>query len=125
MGRILLCVLLFGALWAKDDSAKKACDDGKVAKCVEYARAMNAEGDRKKAFEYYMRACDGGDSDGCDGVKAMNSDDERLCADGVAKACDRLGDYYKKRDARRAREFFERGCELGHTYSCESAKYFK
>lgn len=90
-------------------ASEGACDKGNAEACfytgAEYAQGKGVPSDKKKAIEFFLKACDGGVPDGCNTSGVLT---ER-------------GDGNVKKDYALAVQYFERGCLMGHDDACSWA----
>jgi len=144
MKKLLLIVSLVTGLYAAQyEENKRLCDEGNTVGCFNmgfmYMKGIRgAAKDESKALEYFRKACNGGDIDGClnagkyfeDGIDVKQDYFTAIefytksCDGGEAYACMILGNFYRdgngpiERDNTKASAYFKKVCEDGYTEGC-------
>jgi TPR repeat protein len=108
----------------RGSSVKHCSDLGRL-----YFHGLGVDADRAKAFDYYRRACAGGDSTGCVGLESIDIEIAyKVLLDGCqgtwSVACAELGRIHEEGIGRNsdkvwAIEFYRRGCMAGVQAACE------
>ena len=117
--------------------AERRCDKGKIKACVELIAAYENESlFLEERLQVSEKACQKGADVGCfvmakyyhGGIiveknrKLAHDYFADLCQSGYAEACQFAGFFFSRPgenpDIGQARQFFKRGCELGHDQSC-------
>jgi TPR repeat protein len=129
---------------SKREQAKKACDDGKLASCVEIANDLRKAGSDAEAAILYKRACEGDVAAGCAsygwmvkrgaGVEkdlkrsAMLLD--RACTLGDLAGCTELALSYETgtgvhQNSHRAIELYQKACDGDYAWGCGGLGWMK
>jgi len=85
MGKIILCVLLYGYLYAQEkgtnleiQAMKKACERNNSTACYElgilYENGMGVEQNSTKVINYYSKACHGKLEKACHALKRFHAE---------------------------------------------------
>jgi TPR repeat protein len=126
--------------------AKIACEHGDMSSCTtvgnayEYAYKL-LKYDPKQAYDYYKRACDGGNKNGCERLKVFSFDGKKVKHDTSQRvkelqaqcysnhedspsSCTDLGIMYEKgmglkKDYKMADKFYSLGCKAVIDRGCE------
>jgi len=107
MKRLLLIALLItGASAALFEDNKRLCDEKNMVGCfnlgIMYMKGIRgAELNESKALEYFRKACNGGDIDGCLNAGKYFEEGKEL-----------------KQDIFKAVEFYNKACDAGEAYGC-------
>lgn len=128
------------------DADRKACDKGELAICVRLAKlyqdGSSVKQNGKEALRLYMKACDGGNADGCHNAGYLHSynipgvkQDHalamklyiRACDGGAMPGCGLAGLMPKGNaalDTQRTKAIarYEKACKGGKAESCKQAK---
>ena len=120
---------------------KKACDNGDGSACYElgilYDHGKVIEKNNEKANQFYLRACELKDDDGCAAMALfyeMNHNMkkaiyyyDKVC-ENSGKMCEYIALYYESggdgldKDLEKAKEYYERACDHGKKDSCHEAE---
>lgn len=137
-------LLLTGANAAQFEDNKRLCSEGNMVGCFNlgtmYMKGIRgADKNEGKALEYFSKACNGGDIDGClnagkymeDG-KDMKQDlfkavefYTKACNGREAYGCMLLANLYRdgkgviKPDSSKAAEYYKKVCEEGYREGCK------
>jgi TPR repeat protein len=151
MKKILLITLLFTGLNAAqfEDNKRLCDDDANTIGCynlgIMYMNGTHgATKDEDKAIEYFRKACNGGDIDGCftvgkyfeDGIgvkKDLHKSIEfytKGCDGEDAFSCMTLGIFYRdgkgvQEDHLKAAEYFKKVCDSGYSEGCKQYEILK
>ena len=140
---VVVLLLLTGAYAAQFEDNKRLCTEENMVGCfnlgIMYMKGIRgADKDEDKALEYFSKACNGGDIDGClnagkyieegkdlkqDLFKAVEFY-TKACDGGEAYGCMILANLYRygKRvitpDSKKAAEYYKIVCEKGYSDGC-------
>ena len=145
---LILSLLTLNKVYASHfEENKRLCDEGNMVGCFNmgYMHMKGIRGatkDEDKALDYFTKACNGGDIDGClnagkyfeDGVD-VNQDYTiasefyiKSCDGGEAYACMLLGNLYRdgngtlERDSTKAAAYYKKVCDHGYSEGCKQYK---
>ena len=129
------------------DYYTKACDKNHYQSCSKaaflYEEGKDVKVDMKQALKLYSKACGGGDGLGCHNVAVYysKSDNKALkelaikfydkaCDNGNINSCIYMGRFYRDsksltRDYVKAKERFNRACDLNSALGCKEVRILK
>ena len=125
-----------------EEKMEDLCSKGNAFACLQIGdRYRTLDRDFKKALVYYIKACDGGDMEGCTngGVvllmkgtpyskqfKQSRKMLDKSCKAGEDRACFNLGTLnYKEGRQSKAIKYYKRACEMGNQAGCAKEKRLK
>lgn len=129
------------------DFYTKACDKNYYKACTRaaflYEEGKDVKHDMNKAFKLYAKACGGGHGLACHNVAVYYSQSDnkalqklaikfydKACDDGNADSCIYMGRIYRDsksltRDYPKAKEKFEKACQLDSALGCKEVRILK
>ena len=124
---------------SKEEKLEDLCSKGNAYACLQIGeRYRILDKDFKKALVYYIKACDGGDMEGCTngGVvllmkgtpyskqcKQARKMLDKSCEAGEDPACFNLGTLnYKEGRQKKAIKYYKKACDMGNQVGCAKEK---
>jgi len=142
---LLVCLTMF-CFGQFAEQFEKECNNGNYVGCGflgnlyyygDRIKGNEVKQDYKKAFDYYIKACDGKYAGACNNLGVMYHEGEgigqdykkafdyytKACDDNDGEACYNLGTLYfngqgVKQDYSQAKEYFGKACDLGDQEGC-------
>jgi hypothetical protein len=114
------------------------CVMGNAESCRKLGLDYKIIGNFSKSFEFYEKACQGNDAQGCEGLASIYEEGigiqkdyskaliyyKKACEKNLAIGCVEAGDIYKngkglQQDINQARFFYEKACQLNKLDTCK------
>jgi TPR repeat protein len=130
---ILMAALSCGRNADSTTALRVTCAGGNGCSCVTLGQQLEKDHDLSRAETFYRRGCELKQAAGCAGIAELlisrNAEGlswlEKACTlDASLGSCDRLGAIYENgehgavKDTRRARRWYQSGCDRGDDLSC-------
>jgi len=124
---------------SKEEKLEGLCSKGNAYACLQIGdRYRMLDRDFKKALVYYIKACDGGDMEGCTNggillamkgtpyskqFKQARKMFVKSCEAGESRSCFNLGTLnYKEGRQKKAIKFYKKACDMGNQGGCAKEK---